>query len=88
MTPAIGILAARRLDVRYSELPFPWRKISVALAPAFLLSILLSISDYSLARSAKMASNHFEHDMPDYSGSLYFMGHWGFLQIFLLCCNM
>jgi hypothetical protein len=83
MAPAIGILIARRIDVRYAEKPFSTKWVAACLLPAFALTLTLAYADYTLARAGKTAASQYRDLVDDYDHVLRFTGHWGF-QFYML----
>ena len=75
MAPAVIILLIRRL-----RLPAPngcfmhWWPI----LPAALVSLLITIGDYKLANTARIAASQFQERCHVELGSIWFEGHWGF----------
>jgi len=75
MAPAVIILLIRRL-----RLPAPngcfmhWWPI----LPAALVSLLITIGDYKLANTARIAASQFQQRCHVELGSIWFEGHWGF----------
>ena len=75
MAPAVMILLIRRL-----RLPAPngcfmhWWPI----LPAALVSLLITIGDYKLANTARIAASQFQQRCHVELGSIWFEGHWGF----------
>jgi hypothetical protein len=46
--------------------------------PAALLSLLITIGDYKLASTARIAASQFQQRFRNESGTVWFEGHWGF----------
>ena len=75
MAPAVIILLIRRL-----RLPAPngsfmhWWLI----LPSALVSLLITIGDYKLANTARIAASQFQQRFRNESGIVWFEGHWGF----------
>ena len=91
MAPAVVILLIRQLRVpamvaaafaHGRRLPIlPLRKVAATwwlLLPAALVSLLITIGDYKLASTARIAAGQFQQRFRDESGSVWFEGHWGF----------
>jgi hypothetical protein len=77
MTPAIGILVARRL-----EKVLPGRKISfgapICLAASAALALFLARADFLNAIAAKKGAQQIATKYGSQDGTLWFQGHWGF----------
>ena len=77
--PAVGILLARRLDVRWPESP-PLRRGWV-LCPAGLaaaLSLVLARADARLANTNRLAAEQLWARYHQPGNTVWFEGHWGF----------
>ena len=46
--------------------------------PAALVSLLITIGDYKLASTARIAASQFQQRFQNESGTVWFEGHWGF----------
>jgi 4-amino-4-deoxy-L-arabinose transferase-like glycosyltransferase len=75
MAPAVMILLLRR--VTNSEASHA-RALWWPLFPAALLSLLVTMADYKLANTARLASNQFKDRFQAEPGTVWFEGHWGF----------
>jgi 4-amino-4-deoxy-L-arabinose transferase-like glycosyltransferase len=74
MAPAVAILLLRRLEVRGLSTKVPW-----GFAAAALLSLFVSIADYQLASSARVAARTIKERFANSSAAtVWFQGHWGF----------
>lgn len=77
--PAVGILVARRLEVRtpaggaITGARWVW-----PLLAGGVLSLLVAFSDHRLAGSARTAAHHFTTQYQSENGALWFGGAWGF----------
>ena len=79
MAPALGILAARRLELRFpAERLKQFRFHAVPLALAALLTALVLYADYRLAGAGRIAAATFARDAAEYGRPYYYKGHWGF----------
>ena len=75
MAPAVIILLIRRLKIPTASgrmIPY-W-----PILPAALLSLLITIGDYKLAKTAHLASSSFQERCRVELGTIWFEGHWGF----------
>jgi 4-amino-4-deoxy-L-arabinose transferase-like glycosyltransferase len=79
MLPAVGILVARRLELRTnpSEPRRAWQILWPAL-PAAAVSLLLVQADYNLADTNRVAAAELCAKYLKHGNGLYFEGHWGF----------
>jgi len=92
MAPAVIILLIRRLRVSalgaaavtgpsFEKDSTP-KAFEVAswwpLLPAALVSLLITIGDYTLANTARTAASRFQQRFRNESGTVWFEGHWGF----------
>jgi len=84
LVPALGILAARRLD-QLDVLPAEWRilgeiawKDLPALALGFALALFAAAGDYAHATSARSAATIIAREFVRPERRLIFVGHWGF----------
>jgi 4-amino-4-deoxy-L-arabinose transferase-like glycosyltransferase len=68
MAPAVVILLLRRLKSA------TWWPV----LPAALASLLVTIGDYKLASTARIAASQFQQRFRNESGTVWFEGHWGF----------
>jgi len=46
--------------------------------PSAFVSLLITIGDYKLANTARIAASQFHERFRDESGTVWFEGHWGF----------
>ena len=75
MAPAVIILLIRRLRLPPANGSFMhWWPI----LPAALVSLLITIGDYKLANTARIAASQFQQRCHVELGSIWFEGHWGF----------
>src|SRR5438067_2484577 len=75
MAPAVVILLIRRLRLSAANGSFmPWWLI----LPAALVSLLITIGDYKLANTARIAASQFRQRFRNESETIWFEGHWGF----------
>ncbi len=75
MAPAVVILLIRRLRVPAANGSFTlWWPI----LPAALVSLLITIGDYRLASTARVAAGQFQQRFQNEAGTVWFEGHWGF----------
>ena len=79
LIPAVGILLARGVDA----LPvnaMRWRAamLAMALAASGAVSLWLTWGDAELANSARTAATLIQQKTRNQSGTVWFMGHWGF----------
>lgn len=77
--PAVGILLARRLDLRWPESP-PLRRWWL-LCPAWLaatLSLMLAVADARLANTNRLAAEQLWAKYHKPGNTVWFEGHWGF----------
>jgi len=91
MAPAVVILLIRRFETsavvaaavpggRVSPI-LPLRTAAITwwpILPAALLSLLITIGDYKLASTARIAASQFQQRFRNESGTVWFEGHWGF----------
>jgi hypothetical protein len=77
MAPAVGILLARRLELRAVAAPFVRRALVPALGLAALLAAVVTWADARWADQSRRAANElaaqYREDAP-----IYVQGHWGF----------
>jgi len=78
MTPAAGILIARRLDASPKHANCGFWRIGWPLVPAAALALAVCWADYTLARSARDAAKTISRTYRSQFDRLYFQGHWGF----------
>jgi hypothetical protein len=81
LIPAAGILLARRVDaLRAPSMRWRWRPamFAIPLAVAGAVSLWLTWADMELADSARTAATLIEQKTRNQSGTVWFMGHWGF----------
>ncbi len=75
MAPAVVILLIRRLRLPPANGSFMhWWLI----LPSALVSLLITIGDYKLANTARIAASQFQQRFRNASGTVWFEGHWGF----------
>ena len=78
MAPAVGILISR--SIKWNPGSRDWIKFSYALAPALIVSLLVTLADYRWASemqgAVKKAVLYNSHKNPQ--RRLWFAGHWGF----------
>jgi len=76
MAPAFGILIARATGARRAGFS-SWRLLP--LLPAFLVALLVSAADFSLANSAREAARTLltRYSQQNSASALWFQGHWG-----------
>ncbi|MGB9156043.1 MAG: glycosyltransferase family 39 protein [Chthoniobacterales bacterium] len=75
MAPAVVILFIRRLRLPPANGSFMhWWLI----LPSALVSLLITIGDYKLANTARIAASQFQQRFRNESGTVWFEGHWGF----------
>jgi 4-amino-4-deoxy-L-arabinose transferase-like glycosyltransferase len=75
MAPAVVILLIRRLRLPPANGSFMhWWLI----LPSALVSLLITIGDYKLANTARIAASQFQQRCHVELGSIWFEGHWGF----------
>jgi 4-amino-4-deoxy-L-arabinose transferase-like glycosyltransferase len=75
MAPAVVILLIRRLRLPPANGSFMhWWLI----LPSALVSLLITIGDYKLANTARIAASQFQQRFRNESGTVWFEGHWGF----------
>jgi hypothetical protein len=75
MAPAVVILLLRRLRARATDNSFMhWWLI----LPAAFTSLLVTIGDYKLANTARIAASQFQQRFRNEPGAIWFEGHWGF----------
>ncbi|MEA2011780.1 MAG: hypothetical protein U9O87_01650 [Verrucomicrobiota bacterium] len=79
MLPAVSILLIRRLDFLYN---LKKRKTKILfllfLMPITLTSLFIGYADKKNANAQKIVAEKITHALKDYSGEIYFQGHWGF----------
>ena len=75
MAPAVVILLLRRCKTFAHDngLSLWW-----PLLPAALVSLLITMADYKLADTARLASKSFQDRFRNEPGKVWFEGHWGF----------
>jgi 4-amino-4-deoxy-L-arabinose transferase-like glycosyltransferase len=75
MAPAVIMLLIRRLRAPpANDRSMLWWPI----LPAALVSVLITIGDYKLASTARVAASRFQQRFQNESGTIWFEGHWGF----------
>jgi len=76
MSPAMGIIIARRISEKKSTLftRFAWLPI----LPAALISIMVTWSDYALANTTRATAQRIVRDYGSPIHTIWFQGHWGF----------
>lgn len=77
MAPAVGILLARRLELRAVAAPFVRRALVPALGLAALLAAVVTWADARWADQSRLAANELAAEYGD-EAPLYVQGHWGF----------
>jgi 4-amino-4-deoxy-L-arabinose transferase-like glycosyltransferase len=79
MAPVVGVLVARRMEEHRgaSGRMLHWRS-TLPLAPALVVALLVSWSDYRLAGTARAAAAEIFRTYGGTSASVWFQGHWGF----------
>lgn len=91
MAPAVVILLIRRFEISTvvaagvtdgKGLPIlPLRTVAATwwpLLPAALVSLLITMADYKLADTARLAASYFQNRFQSEPGTVWFEGHWGF----------
>jgi len=78
MAPALGILAAHRMEYasQCTLLRLRWAMISLLLAGA--LSLWVAAADYEYANASRTAAREFSADRDRFAENVYFYDHWGF----------
>ena len=79
MSPAVGILAVRRLEsLQTTDVLGNYNRLVLPLIPSLVISLLVVWSDYRLADTARTAAYVISAKYADKAGNLWFQGHWGF----------
>jgi len=79
MTPAVGILIARRLEKIFSVGHKVWSQgVVTGLAVSAALALLVARADFSLARAARDNARETCSKLLVNGKTLWFQGHWGF----------
>ena len=79
MTPAVGILIARRLEMRGVLKSEPWRRsVVLCLATSLALSLAVLQSDYMMAAAIRQNAQAVCTEYNRRVETLWFQGHWGF----------
>jgi 4-amino-4-deoxy-L-arabinose transferase-like glycosyltransferase len=78
MAPAIGILVARHLEYRHGERYGGLTCATFPLAPALLVALAVTWSDYRLADTARSAAGELSRIRGRNPSPSWFQGHWGF----------
>jgi len=79
LTPAAGILLARRVDMlRAASTRWHPVMLAIPLAVAGTVSLWLTWADTELANSARTAATLIEQKTRNQPGQVWFLGHWGF----------
>jgi Dolichyl-phosphate-mannose-protein mannosyltransferase len=79
LIPAAGILLARRLDaLRTHSIRWHPARLVIPLAVAGAVSLWLTGGDTELANSARTAATLIEQKTRNQTGTVWFLGHWGF----------
>ena len=76
MAPAIGILVARRFDLRHTT-PLNPIRIAVPLMVGAAISIAVAWGDYRVAETGRVAARE-AAAFQNLPGTTWFRGHWGF----------
>lgn len=88
MTPAVAILAMRRISFRERgrdqkreqdslQRAMPWKDLA-ALSPAAVLAVAVARADYIQAGTARQAAQDLLPTVKASQGTVWFLGHWGF----------
>jgi 4-amino-4-deoxy-L-arabinose transferase-like glycosyltransferase len=78
MAPALGILLARRIELRYSAAQAGRSRWGWSLIPALAVALMVVWSDYRLAESARTAATRIVEFSRRRERPLWLQGHWGF----------
>ena len=79
MTPAVGILIARRLEKNFPDGNKVWSQGAViGLAASASLSLLVTRADFLLARAVRESAREACSELMAGGKTLWFQGHWGF----------
>ena len=79
MTPAVGILIARRLEKNFSAGHKVWsRGVVIGLAASAALSLLVARADFLFARAVRESARETCSELRTPGRTLWFEGHWGF----------
>jgi 4-amino-4-deoxy-L-arabinose transferase-like glycosyltransferase len=79
MTPAVGILIARRLEKNFPTGHKVWPQGAViSLAASATLSLLVARADFLLARAVRESARETCSELRARGRTLWFEGHWGF----------
>jgi len=79
MTPAVGILIARRLEKSFSAGHKVWPQGAVVgLAASAALSLLVARADFLFARAVRESARETCSELRTRERTLWFQGHWGF----------
>jgi hypothetical protein len=79
LIPAGGILLARRVDeLRATSVRWRSTMLAIPLAIAGGVSLWLTWADTELANSARTAATQIEQKTRNQTGTVWFLGHWGF----------
>jgi 4-amino-4-deoxy-L-arabinose transferase-like glycosyltransferase len=78
MAPAVGILVARRLEIKPLTFGWRWPAASVFLTLGAALALLVTRADYLLAGAVRESARQTWAKYGRASGKLWFQGHWGF----------
>ncbi len=88
MVPAVAILLGRRIGIQNKAVTLKksW-SVYWPLVPAAIISLSVCWADYTLARTARDASEVVYKKFSDYKGSVWFQGHWGFQYYMETMCG-
>lgn len=79
MIPAVGILAVRRLSVRFEGfLRKNYQRLLWPLVPGAVIALAVSWGDASFAGCQREMAQYFYSGLKDYKYPVWFQGHWGF----------
>jgi 4-amino-4-deoxy-L-arabinose transferase-like glycosyltransferase len=82
MAPAVGILAARRLEARGKNLQngnqLVWGGSTIACVVAAIFAFMVAQSDFVLATAARQSAVQISQRYTRQGRDLWFQGHWGF----------
>jgi len=79
MTPAVGILIARRLEKNFPAGHKVWSQgVVIGLAASVALSMLVTRADFLLARAVRESAREAGLELRTKGRPLWFEGHWGF----------
>lgn len=74
-----GIVVVRHLDRQKKEdAPPIGRALYWPLIPGAIMALWVTLADYQLADTGRDAAEFFAKAKNDYSGDVYYLGHWGF----------